>query len=127
MDYILAIFIFSLPLIISSIYSNKEYSLSLSDNLENWTVGKYAGILVFILYASYILFSGYVGEYVSEFWFYCLEPSIFLSLIVFSKPASELLDGYASFVSVGINEDMGFIAGWLGLLYVVFVTSIESV
>jgi len=49
-----------------------------------------------------------------------------LCLIVYSKPASELVDGYSGFLSVGLNEDVAFILGWLGLLFVISKTALMS-
>ena len=115
-----------LPLMVCHWYSQHEYSMSLSDNFENWKVGKYAGIVLFIGFIAYMLISDYRNEYIGEFWFYFLEPSMFLCLIVYSKPASELVDGYSGFLSVGLNEDVAFILGWLGLLFVIGKTALMS-
>jgi hypothetical protein len=73
-----------------------------------------------------MLISEYRSEYIGEFWFYFLEPSMFLCLIVYSKPASEMVDSYSDFLSVGLNEDIAFLIGWVGLLFVVGKTALMS-
>lgn len=121
MDYIVYLFAVLLllgPALITAIYSKIEYHKTLKDNLENWKTGKLAGFILFCLISYYVLLPSNIDWYLGRFWIYYLEPGISIALVIYSKPASELLEGMSSWFSFG--EDIAFLIGWFGLLLTSF-------
>lgn len=111
------------PILLCCLYSKYEYGYSLSDNFKKWRTGKLLGIALFLLLSGMFLSLDFKSS-TKAFWYLFWEPSFSVSLIVFSKPASELFEDFSSYFSYG--EDFGFIIGWLGLLgaYIMFVVAI---
>ncbi|MBU2876451.1 hypothetical protein [Aliiglaciecola lipolytica] len=102
--------------------------MSISDNLENWKTGKLVAVLSVGFYAFYV-FSVGVIEFVYELedWLvYFINVGVAISLIVFCKPASEILNDYEVFRHVNIHEDLAFIIGWLTLLYTYWLVFIYA-
>lgn len=116
--YIFAITLLVGPIITTAVYSKVEYHKSLSDNFQNWKLFKAIGIILFLAVSACLLHPANIGRYINKFWFFFLEPGMSIALIVYSKPASELLEGMSSLLSIG--EDLAFIIGWFGLLAVSF-------
>lgn len=117
--YLFAITLLFVPTLVCALYSRFEYHKSLRDNFENWKAGKLVGISLFLFLSYHLLKPESLAVYLDSFLFYYLEPGMSIALIVYSKPASELLQGMSSLFSLG--EDLAFIIGWIGLLFVSFL------
>lgn len=124
-----------IPLVAIDSYSNKEFDLSLSDNLKKWRVAKYTAIVIVFLYCIHLLINGHeyvvMDEYQNttylEDWFnYYLFPGLCLAGIVYSKPAGYCLSESSSPYGRDMKEDYAFFIGWLGLIYFTWVVFLES-
>jgi hypothetical protein len=119
METFLGLLFIIAPVLFAIWYSNYEYGMSISDNLKHWKTGKLIAVVSVVLYVFYILSVGVI-EFVHELegWLvYFIDVGVAISLIIFCKPASEILDDYEVFRHVNMHEDVAFIIGWLILLY----------
>ena len=119
-----AIFLLYLsPIAFVFLYSKYEYQHSLADSFKRWRNSKIIGIVVFAVLTFFIVTTEGTSWRLSTYWYLLWEPGLSISLIVFSKPASEIIEGFSSLDYFG--EDFGHILGWFGLLYVSYVLGVE--
>ena len=121
--YLISILCLTVPIIICYAYSKIEYGYSLGDKFQKWRLAKFLGILVYLCLAYVLLQPDNLGRFFNRFWFFLIEPGVSLGLFVFSRPASELIEGFSDFFSFG--EDFGFVLGWIGLLLVCAWTFVD--
>lgn len=119
-----AIFLLYLsPIAFVFLYSKHEYQHSLADSFKRWKNSKIIGIVYFAMLTFFIVTTEGRSWRLSTYWYLLWEPGLSVSLIVFSKPASEIIEGFSSLDHFG--EDFGHILGWFGLLYVSYILGVE--
>jgi hypothetical protein len=123
------------PLVAIDVYSNREFDLTLSENLEKWSFAKYLAALIVFLYCIYLLVFGHeyvvVGELYSrtdsdDVFNYYLFPGFCLSAIIYSKPVGYLFGQGATYDGSSMTEDISFILGWCGLIFFTLGVVIEA-
>ena len=119
-----AIFLLYLsPIAFVFLYSKYEYQHSLATSFKRWRNSKIIGIVFFTVLTFFIATTEGTSWRLSTYWYLLWEPGLSISLIVFSKPASEIVEGFSSLDYFG--EDFGHILGWFGLLSVSCVLGVE--
>lgn len=100
MSTLLGVFLLISPLIFFDFYSNREFNLTISDNLNKWKVGKYFGIILVLIYIIYLLIHGHsyvvmdpdeTSTYFEDWFNYYIYPSLCLAAVIYSKPVGYFL------------------------------------
>ncbi len=128
MDTLIGLTLLCIPLGLAAIYSYREYGLSLLENFEKWRIGKVAAVCILAIYIFYVAVSEVAFSilYIEEWAFYFVYPGISVSLIVYSKPASEFLSDYSSLKKADMHEDVAFVLGYAWLLYITWAVWLHS-
>ena len=135
MGTFIGICLLTLPLIIFDVYSNREFDLTLSDNLQKWRLGKYFGVSLVFIYVIYLLIYGHAyvvldahqSSTFPEDWFdYYIFPGLSLAAVIYSKPVGYFFSDNSSEYGSSITEDISFLLGNLCLLYFTWRIFLES-
>ena len=111
------------PIVFVFLYAKYEYRHSLADSFKRWRSSKIIGIVFFAVLTFFIATTEGTSWRLSTYWYLLWEPGLSISLVVFSKPASEIIEGFSSLDYFG--EDFGHILGWFGLITVSCVLGFE--
>jgi hypothetical protein len=131
----LGLFLLVLPLIFFDIYSNREFDLSLSDNLKKWKLGKYFGVSLVLIYVIYLLWYGHsyvvmdiheTKTHIEDWFDYYVYPGLFLAAVIYSKPVGYFFTGDGAGYGSSIKEDISFLLGNLGLVFFIWRIFFES-
>lgn len=128
METLLGLLFIIAPIIFAVWYSDYEYGMSISDNLDHWKSGKLVAVTSVAVYVVYVLSVGVI-EFVHEpegWLVYFINVGVSISLIVFCKPASEILDDYEVYRQLNMHEDLAFIIGWLILLFTYWSVFVDA-
>jgi len=110
-----AICLFLFPIAVIGVYMVREYDYDAEDFRSKWYVSRITAIVIFSLYVLYILFSGYLNEFLYELEYYFIYPSLALGSIVFAR--------YSEW---GHKGDFMHLLGWLALVYIVGWVIVEE-
>lgn len=135
MSTLLGIGLLILPLIIFDFYSNREFDLTLSDNLEKWKFGKYFGVILVLIYIIYLLSNGHsyvvmdaheTNTHIEDWFDYYIFPGLCLAAVIYSKPVGYFFSESGSGYGSSITEDISFLLGNLSLVYFTWRIFLES-
>jgi hypothetical protein len=122
-------------LIIFDFYSNREFDLTLTDNLEKWKLGKYFGVVLVLIYLIYLLSYGHnyvvmdaheTNTYIEDWFDYYIFPGLCLAAVIYSKPVGYFFSENGSGYGSSITEDISFLLGNLSLVYFTWRIFLES-
>ncbi len=132
---LLGVFLLILPLIFFDFYSNREFNLTISDNLNKWKVGKYFGIILVFIYIIYLLRYGHsyvvmdpheTSTYFEDWFNYYIYPGLCLAAVIYSKPVGYFFSDNSSGYGSSIKEDISFLLGNLCLVMFTWGVFVES-
>ncbi len=102
------------PVIAIGGYYYVEYGYTTKDFFEKNRKSKILALTIFILYTGYILFSGYLEEYVFDLDFYFVLPSVALGFILFARNKKS-----------GLDDDV-YMMAWVAFIVVMLLSLFEE-
>jgi len=127
MDTIFAIVFLLTPICIFAVKSQHDYNQNLEEIFSRWTLIR---ILCVFYLIFYVLFIANVGAFdivdnFFEYFEYFAFPGVAISLIIFSKSASEIIHNHSKMAKVGVAEGMAVFLGCIYLIYFNIILSLE--
>lgn len=84
-QHLTALLCFLTPILLIGLYMHREYEFNFSHFQSHWFTGRVLSIITFLVYSAYVLFAGYVGEFLNDAVVYLILPSFAFASIIFAK------------------------------------------